>query len=64
MIELAHPWLLLVGLLPFFMWLLPAFRQTRESVRVPFFERLMRLSGERLAEGSVVVERRQRSGEM
>ena len=36
MIELAHPWALALVVLPLLMRLLPAYRESRDSVRVPF----------------------------
>lgn len=57
MIEFAHPWFFVFILLPFLMPLLPAFRHRKESIRIPFFERLKELSGEIPSEGAVVVQR-------
>ena len=37
MFELAHPWALLLLALPLFMLLLPAYKESRDSVKVPFF---------------------------
>lgn len=36
MIELAHPWALVLLILPIFMRLLPTYKESRDSVRVPF----------------------------
>ncbi len=57
MIEFAHPWLLLLTFLPLLMKLLPEYRQQRESIRAPFFERLRILSGEKPEEGAVIIQR-------
>ncbi|MEN8803650.1 MAG: VWA domain-containing protein [Thiogranum sp.] len=57
MIEFAYPWWLLLLPLPLIMRLLPAFRQTSQSVRVPFFEKLRELSGEKPQKGARVLER-------
>lgn len=57
MIEFAHPWLFLLTGLPLLMRLLPEYRQQRESVRAPFFDRLRELSGETPQEGAIVVKR-------
>ena len=57
MIELAYPlWLLLLPV-PFLLRLLPAFKHTRDSVRVPFFDRLLALSRERPRTGAVIISR-------
>jgi Ca-activated chloride channel family protein len=56
-LELAHPmWLLLIPV-PLFLRLLPAFKHTRDSVRVPFFARLLALSAERPGTGAVILSR-------
>jgi Ca-activated chloride channel family protein len=55
MLTLAHPWLLL--LLPAGLvlgWFLPAYRESREALRVPFMAKLTALTG-RKAEGGAVV---------
>ncbi len=57
MIELAHPWALALLLLPLFMRLLPAYRESRDSVRVPFFDKLVELSEERPQAGAMVLTR-------
>ena len=57
MIELAYPlWLLLLPV-PFALRLLPAFRHSRDSVKVPFFARLLELSEEAPRTGSVILTR-------
>lgn len=55
MIELAHPlWLLLLPL-PLLLRRLPAFKHRRDSVKVPFFKRLVELSEEAPQTGAVVL---------
>lgn len=55
MIELAHPlWLLLLPL-PLLLRRLPAFKHRRDSVKVPFFQRLVELSEEAPQTGAVVL---------
>jgi Ca-activated chloride channel family protein len=58
MLTLAHPWLFLLLPLP---WLvrkvLPAFRESRASVRVPFMQRLTSISGQKSAKGSAISRR-------
>jgi Ca-activated chloride channel family protein len=57
MIELAHPWALCLIVLPFFMRLLPAYKESRDSVRVPFFDTLVELSKERPETGAIIRQR-------
>tara|TARA_R110002110_G_scaffold205066_7_gene417261 strand:- start:416958 stop:417941 length:984 start_codon:yes stop_codon:yes gene_type:complete len=57
MIELAHPWALALALLPLLMRLLPAYRESRDSVKVPFFDKLVQLSERRPDTGAMVLER-------
>lgn len=57
MIELAHPWALGLIVLPFFMRLLPAYKESRDSVRVPFFDTLVELSKERPETGAMIRQR-------
>ncbi len=47
MIELTSPWALLLVLIPLLVrFIFPAHKQSRDSVQVPFFARLVSLSGE------------------
>ena len=57
MIELAHPWALLLLPLPLLMRLLPPYQETRDSVRVPFFETLVELSEQRPQKGARILRR-------
>ena len=58
MIELAYPWLMLALPLPLFAYLLlPAYKERKSSVKVPFFRRLVELTGEKPSRGAVVLER-------
>ncbi|NQY01715.1 MAG: VWA domain-containing protein [Halieaceae bacterium] len=57
MIELAHPWLLLLLPLPLLMRLLPPYRESRDSVKVPFFNRLVSLSQRRPETGAMILRR-------
>ncbi|MFK8048510.1 MAG: VWA domain-containing protein [Halioglobus sp.] len=57
MFELAHPWLLLLLVLPFFMVLLPAYKESRDSVKVPFFEKLVTLSEQNPQTGAKILQR-------
>lgn len=58
MLELAHPWALLLLPLPLLMRLLPHHREQRDSVKVPFFATLLELSGEPPRQGAMVPRRR------
>jgi Ca-activated chloride channel family protein len=57
MFELAHPWALLLLPLPAIMLLLPAYKESRDSVKVPFFDKLVNLSEERPKTGAMVLQR-------
>jgi Ca-activated chloride channel family protein len=58
-LELAHPWLLLLLPLPgLSWWLLPPHRQRVSSLRVPFFDALVEVAGAEARSGAVVIRRR------
>ena len=58
MLNFAYPWLLLLLPLPFLArWLLPAYREPRHPVRVPFMSLLSRLSGQDASSGGVIYKR-------
>jgi Ca-activated chloride channel family protein len=57
MYELAYPWALSLLGLPLLMRLLPAYRETRDSVRVPFFDKLVELSEQRPESGAMILRR-------
>ena len=57
MIELAYPLALLLLPLPLLMRLLPAYKESRDSVRVPFFEKLVELSEQRPEQGARILRR-------
>lgn len=55
MLTLAHPWLLLLALLPpLLRVLLPSYREPREALAVPWFRRLAGLTGQTPSDGAVV----------
>ena len=60
MIELVHPWALVLLTLPLLMRLLPPYKESRDSIRVPFFDKLVELS-ERGPETGATVLRRDRA---
>lgn len=57
MYELAQPWALALLPLPLLMWLLPAYRESRDAVRVPFFDKLVELSEQRPGSGARILRR-------
>ena len=57
MFELAHPWALALLPLPFLMRLLPAYKESRDSVKVPFFDKLVQLSQQSPETGAMILER-------
>ena len=57
MFELAHPLALLLLPLPLLMRLLPAYKESRDSVRVPFFDKLVELSQQRPDTGAMILRR-------
>jgi Ca-activated chloride channel family protein len=59
MLTLAYSWLLVLLPLPLaVMVLVPAYRESREALRIPFLEKLGRLSGRKPTAGAVVQRRR------
>jgi len=57
MIELVHPWALILLTLPLLMRLLPPYKESRDSIRVPFFDKLVELSERRPETGATVLRR-------
>ena len=58
MFELAYPWLLTLLPAPLLVWwLLPAYREPRESVRAPFFQELSDQAGLKPSTGAVTLQR-------
>jgi len=57
MIELAHPWALALLALPLAMRLLPPYKESRDSIRVPFFDKLVELSEQRPETGATILQR-------
>ena len=54
----AYPWAFALAPLPLLMRLLPAYRETRDAVRAPFFERLLNATESRRRRGAMVLIRR------
>lgn len=58
MLSFAYPWIGLLAPLPLLVWfVLPPYVQRRAGLRVPFFDRLARLSGQQPYSGGVVARR-------
>lgn len=58
MLTFAYPWLAVLAPLPFLVrWLLPAHSTSRAGLRVPFFARLVALTGQQSHRGGVVATR-------
>ena len=57
MFELSYPWALLLLLAPLPMLLLPPYKESRDSVKVPFFDKLVELSDQRPETGAMILVR-------
>jgi len=57
MFELTYPWALLLLALPLLMRLVPTYKERRDAVKVPFFDKLVELSEERPETGARVLPR-------
>ena len=56
MLTLAHPWLLVLLPLPLLVWFfVPAHREPRQGLVVPFLGRLAEHTGQQPAEGAIVM---------
>ena len=59
MIEFAYPWNFILLLLPVLVvWLAPAYKEKKHSVQVPYFARLVDVTGETPQSGAVILNRR------
>lgn len=59
MLTFAHPWFFLLVLLPLLLRVvLPAYREAKQAVRVPWFQRVASLVGGTPSEGAVIAESR------
>ena len=58
MFEFDYPWAFAFLVAPFFVWwLLPAYREQQESVRIPLFEQVAAAAGQRPVRGGVLMRR-------
>lgn len=59
MLEFTAPWAFVLLALPFLVrWLTPPHRESQDSLQVPYFERLVELSGETPQQGASILRRR------
>lgn len=59
MIEFDLPWAFLLLLLPFFVYrFVPAYKTKSKALQVPFFERVVLVSGKQASEGATEIKRR------
>lgn len=58
MFEFAYPWLFLLLPLPLLVyWLSSAYQESQDSIRVPFFQRLVEMTGQKPSKGAVILQR-------
>jgi Ca-activated chloride channel family protein len=58
MLEFDYIWVFAFLSLPILIrWLLPAYRERKEAVQAPFFERIVELTGQTPSKGAVVLRR-------
>lgn len=58
MFEFSYPWIFLLLPLPLLVrWLVPAYQESQDSIRVPFFQRLVELTGQKPKKGAVILQR-------
>jgi Ca-activated chloride channel family protein len=58
MFEFENPWMFVILPLPLLAYLLfPAYKESQDSIRVPFFQRLVKLTGQTPTRGAVILQR-------
>ena len=58
MFEFANPWMFILLPLPLLVrWLIPSYQESQDSIRVPFFQRLVKLTGLKPQKGAVILQR-------
>ena len=58
MIEFAYPWAFALCFLPFLIYsFVPAYKEQRDALKVPFFRRLVKMSGEQAQKGAVLLKK-------
>lgn len=59
MIEFAYPWCFVLLIAPLFVrWFAPAYKEQRDAIQVPYFGRLVNVSGEKPQNASVIANRK------
>ncbi|MGL1957176.1 MAG: VWA domain-containing protein [Colwellia sp.] len=59
MIEFVYPWAFVLLILPVFVtWLAPVYKEKKSSIQVPYFAKLIDVTGEKPQSGAVVLNRR------
>ncbi|WNC66880.1 VWA domain-containing protein [Thalassotalea nanhaiensis] len=63
MIEFVYPWLFALTPLPVLIfWLAPVYKERKQSLQVPYFERLVDVTGETPQHGAVILNRKRLQG--
>lgn len=58
MLEFTYPWAFILLILPpFVYWFIPAYKEKKASIQVPYFSRLVEVTGEIPKTGAVVINR-------
>jgi len=58
MFEFGNPWMFVLLPLPLLVrWLIPAYQESQDSIRVPFFQRLVELTGQEPQKAAVLLQR-------
>jgi Ca-activated chloride channel family protein len=58
MFEFANPWMFVLLPLPLLVYrFFPAYQESKDSIRVPFFKRLVDLTGQKPQQGAVIIQR-------
>jgi Ca-activated chloride channel family protein len=59
MLEFAYPWAFALALLPIVVfWFAPIYKEKKHSMQVPYFSRLVAVTGERPQSGAVMINRK------
>ncbi|MEW6996206.1 VWA domain-containing protein [Colwelliaceae bacterium BS250] len=59
MVEFSYPWALVLLVLPFIVYfVLPEYREQKASIQVPYFKRLLAITGKKPSKGAVLLNRR------
>lgn len=59
MIEFAYPWAFILVIVPALVyWLTPEYKEQKSAIQVPYFKRLLAVSGKEPSQGAVLLNRR------